>query len=110
MWKIVIPLSVLLVSSTVTYGIYVVAKNRAYRSGFEAIERGMAKSEVIDAMGRPDSERAGCRDRPTWLGKHLDDQVCMTEYQYNARLLPEFWTVGFGTDGKVIAKYDYISP
>jgi hypothetical protein len=61
-------------------------------------------------MGGPDMRREGCRDAPSWLGESIPERRCSFEYQYNAWLEPQFWTVGFGADGRVISKYNYVSP
>ncbi|MDH4580271.1 hypothetical protein E8F20_00105 [Pseudomonas sp. BN415] len=85
-------------------------KNMNYSDGFESIGKGMTEEQVTDAMGKSDLRRLGCRDTPTWQGDKIQEDHCGFELQYNAFLLPKFWTIGFGKDGAVISKYEYVSP
>jgi hypothetical protein len=86
------------------------AKNNRYAVRFEQIAKGTSAEAVRNTMGRPSAERNACRDSPTWLGARSDSSSCSLEYQYDAFLLPKFWTIGFDAAGKAVAKYEYVSP
>lgn len=87
-----------------------VAKNRSLSSHFASLRKGATIAEVRSTMGAPTSERAQCRDPPSWLGEPVVETHCEVEYQYDAFLLPKFWTVAFDPQGRVFAKYEYVSP
>ena len=98
---------------TVIIGAYVVSVvqvNASLEKTFNSISEGMTKDQVIGAMGKPDLVREGCRDGPVWLDRPVPNKTCMSEFQYDARLLPKFWTVGFDAENRAIAKYPYVSP
>ena len=80
------------------------AKNSRYSARFEQIAKGTSAEVVRAAMGKPSAERNACRESPTWLGVPSDSTSCSLEYQYDAFLLPKFWTIGFDIAGKAIAK------
>jgi hypothetical protein len=84
--------------------------NASLGKSFNAIEQGATREQTLELMGRPSLERNSCRDAPTWLGQPVQSAQCVAEYQYDARLVPEFWTIGFDANGKAVAKYDYVSP
>lgn len=100
-------LAVLLGVAAIVLGLL---RNHTRESSFDAVSKGMPEDQVRVLMGGPDMRREGCRDTPSWLGNPIPEQRCSFEYQYDAWLEPQFWTVGFGADGRVISKYNYVSP
>ncbi len=94
-------------ATLVMAGVY---KNNAYSSGFASVVRGMTEEQVVKALGTADARRKACRDTPTWQGATISGDECSFELQYDAFLFPKFWTIGFGEDGSVISKYEYVSP
>jgi hypothetical protein len=85
-------------------------RNTSLTNGFNTVSKGETVAQVVAVLGKPSLVRTACRDSPTWLGAQVQDKTCAREYQYNARILPKFWTVGFDGNRKVIAKYEYVSP
>jgi hypothetical protein len=85
-------------------------RNHGRNSAFDAVTKGMSEEQVLVLMGRPDARRQVCRDAPSWIGDPVHEQQCSFEYQYDAWFEPQFWTVGFGADGRAISKYNYVSP
>jgi len=94
----------------VSFFTFIFWRNGDLKNSSELVSRGMTQADVVELLGVPDKERAHCRDGPTWLGEPQHGKVCAVEFQYNAFLMPKFWTVGFDASGKVIAKYNYVSP
>jgi hypothetical protein len=83
--------------------------DRSLGRNFRAVPEGASRDEVIALMGAPDRVRAGCRDLPTWMNRPSASTVCAEELEYDAKLKPAFWTVGFDEEGRAIAKYAYVS-
>ncbi len=106
-----IPLVIGVGAVAVTLGYFAVAwrHNEALSSNFQSIAPGTGMDVVLSALGPPDAIRQGCRDKPTWLDQPVTE-ACAVELQYDARLLPKFWTVGFNEQDRAIAKYEYTSP
>lgn len=88
----------------------VALKNHVSAIAFQSVSKGMGKSEVLSIMGRPDAESTACMNPAMWLDEPADNQECVRELQYNALLVPEFWTVGFDAHDRTITKYHFISP
>ena len=77
---------------------------------FQSVSKGRGKPEVRSIMGRPDAENTVCMNPAMWLDEPIDNQECVGEFQYNALLVPELWTVGFDAHDRAISKYHFISP
>lgn len=105
-WLLVVITIILLIA----YGGYVAHRNASLSANFKSVQPGTSREQVLSMMGDPTSERTGCRDAPTWLGQAVVGKACATEVQYDAGLLPKFWTIGFDQEGLAIAKYEYVSP
>ena len=105
-WLLTIAAVVLLVA----YVVYAVHRNSSLNANFKSIQPGTSREQVLSLMGKPTSEKAGCRDAATWLGHPVVGKTCATELRYEARLLPKFWTIGLDEKGFAIAKYEYVSP
>ncbi len=111
MWQRILVVS--LVAILVLGIAYVIAgfiHNSRQATAFSKIEIGMSEGDVIKRLGRPNLHREGCRDAPSWLGAPVSASKCSFEVQYDAQFEPQFWTVGFDEQGRVIAKYEYSSP
>jgi hypothetical protein len=106
LWVLITAVLVLLV----TYGAYAAYRNSSLSANFNSIQPGTPRKQVLLILGKPTSERNGCRDVPTWLGQPVAGKTCATEAQYDAKFLPKLWTIGFDDAGLVIAKYEYVSP
>lgn len=104
--SIVIAIGLLAVGTVV----YIAAANHSTSSTFKSVTAGMTKAEVISLMGAPGAENAKCQNHPMWLDKPINDHACVSELQYDARMSPEFWTIGFDAQGHAIAKYHFVSP
>lgn len=89
---------------------WIVINNEAQGENFRKVAKGMSEQEILSIYGKPTIRRTGCRDTPTWEGSPIVETKCSFEMQYNALILPKFWTVGFDANGNVISKYEYISP
>jgi len=105
-WILIIAAVVLLVA----YVAYAAHRNSSLSANFESRQPGASREQVLSVMGKPTLERTGCRDTATWLGQPVTGKSCAIELQYDARLLPKFWTIGFDQKGIAIAKYEYVSP
>jgi len=94
------------------FAIYLVLLARTDRSldrGFRSVGEGATREEVVGLLGAPDEVRSGCRDLPTWMNRPVLESACAEEVEYRATLRPVFWTVGFDSNGRAIAKYRYVS-
>jgi hypothetical protein len=90
--------------------VYVVLENRASSTAFQSISKGMSKNVVLSIMGTPSLDRTNCMNRSMWLENPVPAHNCVSEIQYNARVLPEFRTIGFDIKGQAVTKYHYVSP
>jgi hypothetical protein len=86
---------------------------------FNRIDKLMDRNEVIHIMGNPDKETE-CDENLWWDDKFIDknENMCKSQFWYygcnpRSRIwVPscvDSWTIGFNSDGKVIAKYHYSS-
>jgi hypothetical protein len=88
---------------------YAAWRDSEIAGNFRLVSEGMSREEVVGLMGTPDVSRVACRDAPTWMDRRVAES-CSEELQYDAKLAPTFWTVGFDSAGRAIAKYAYVSP
>jgi len=91
------------------YGVYVAYHNASLDSAFTAVTQGATPEEVVALMGEPSAKR-GCADAVTWLEHPVLGKKCAFEYRYDAKVMPNYWTIGFDDGHHAIAKYAYVSP
>jgi hypothetical protein len=104
---IAIGLSIVLLAAC---GIYITQRNVTLSRGFTSVTQGSTREQVISLMGEPNIKLEGCQDAVTWLERPVVGKKCSSQYRYDAKLLPKYWTVGFDEKGRAIAKYEYVSP
>jgi hypothetical protein len=89
---------------------YAVERNIALKKGFDEINPGALRAEVIRRLGKPSSSHSPCEDSTTWLDRQIDKSRCVVEIRYEAPFLPKYWMIGFDQADRAIAKYEYVSP
>jgi hypothetical protein len=65
---------------------------------------GDTKETVIWKMGTPDKVQS----RPQWLWCHSAE--CDSEFMYGHSIPPEWWVVGFNSEGRTVWKAEPVSP
>ncbi|AID57975.1 hypothetical protein Geob_3856 [Geotalea daltonii FRC-32] len=100
---IFIMLGLLLVSGG-SYGATRWYKISHYPKWLEAVRIGDTEASVIKKMGKPDGIQK--RPEPLWCR----EANCDHEYLYGHSIPPEWWVVGFSSDGRVISKSELNSP
>ena len=79
--------------------------NRLLRRHFDQVANGMTKEQVLTLMGVPDSI-GKCGE----LGSGVVPRGCDREYFYKPLLDIGTLAVFFDSKGRVVGKYDYVSP
>lgn len=75
-----------------------------YSEWFASVAVGDKKELVVQKMGRPDDSRC----KPDWLWSTAQDAE--SEFMYGHSLPPEWWVIGFDSQGKVVCKAEFMSP
>ncbi len=65
---------------------------------------GDTEATVIQKMGAPDKKQK--QPEPRWC----QGAKCDHEFLYGQSLPPEWWAVGFSSDGRVVSKEELTSP
>ncbi len=73
-------------------------QNYLLEKGFETTKSGDKESQVISRMGKP-SKVVFLGDKEFW-SSHVAGSI--KEYQYNARILPEIWVIGFDSNDMAV--------
>ncbi len=84
---------------------FVEVKSRQVR--FEAIERGMRRSEVIDVLGKPDSEGAPRSPDNVWITGKGPLATSAIRYHTETFFLPVTFEVAFDLDDRVVLKHRF---
>jgi hypothetical protein len=85
-------------------------RNSSLSEAFDSVNVGDSEQQVVARMGKPSwSERSCGKD----FGQPGLPSGCAHEFLYRnsfAPLVPEYWSVSFDKEGRVIGKSDYVSP
>lgn len=90
--------------------VFIAMRNAALGSGFDRTIRGELRSDVIRRLGKPTVSYSNCSEEVVWLDERVASGICAREVRYDAVLLPKYWTIGFDKAGRVVAKYEHVSP
>jgi hypothetical protein len=94
---------VIILAPSAMIGACVIREGR-YNRGYERVEVGQARWNVVDALGEP-SEVQVCSGPVDMDGKVTGD--CAEKYYYHSFLVS--WGILLDRDGKVIGKFHHVS-
>jgi hypothetical protein len=84
---------------------WLIAHHLRLKSGFADIEHGTSQTEVVEALGEPNS----VNECGKWGGK--PPVGCVKEFTYLSYLaFPDVWVVSFDANDKAVRKLRYRSP
>lgn len=75
-----------------------------YRKWLVTVRIGDTEASVIQKMGEPDKLQK--RPEPLWC----QESNCDHEFLYGHSIPPEWWVVGFSSEGRVVSKTELNSP
>jgi hypothetical protein len=105
MRKLAIPIMVVLPLVPLALLAWIVIHHLLLKSGFARIEHGTSRSEVVRALGEPNS----VNECGKWGGN--PPSGCVKEFTYLSILaFPDVWVVSFDAHDRAVRKLRYRSP
>ena len=108
--KVAIGISILVGVALIVLIAGCVLQYKRYERAYARLLPRVSEASVREAFGTPREVRQ-CGQEPSWDGEPVAQRVaCAKELWYFSRISPEQWGIGIDQEGKVIAKYHFVSP